>query len=169
MDHLGYGGKDAFYDDLAHEQPVTQSDPQLELLLLEEKLIALEAAAKRRTMSNRGSMLAEADELVNGERNASYGDPIQDFRRTSSYWSIHAGGVLRRKLNDVGFDLDEFTKNIILDYVDNLFDPHDVGIMMTQLKTSRLAWSPEKRDNWTDSAGYMACGYDCSVLEGQHA
>lgn len=143
-------------------------DPELEMLLLEEKIIEMEAAAKckRKSLSNRGSMLAEADELVNGDRNVSYGDPIQDFKRTASYWSGHAGGVLRRKLDGIGFELDEFSVNVLTDIVDNLFDAHDVAIMMTQLKLSRLAWSPGKRDSWVDGAGYLACGFDCSVLEG---
>jgi hypothetical protein len=117
----------------------------------------------------RASVLDEAKSLVTGERNASYGDPIDDFRRTATYWSTHAGGVFRRKLLAIGWDgqkLEQLTAADVIAVVDSLFDPHDVAIMMTQLKNSRLAWSPEKRDNWVDAAGYDACGYDCVVREG---
>lgn len=111
----------------------------------------------------RGEVLATADSLVNGDRNVEYGDPNEDFRRTSIYWSTHAGGVLRRKIAKSDINLEASTTDELLKLVDSLFDPHDVAIMMVQLKNSRLAWSPEKKDNWIDSAGYSACGYDCTT------
>lgn len=108
----------------------------------------------------RTKMLNEASSLVNGDRNAQYGDPIDDFRRTATYWSTHIGGVFRRKAFDMGVSIQD---NDILYVVDHLLDPHDVAIMMSQLKDSRLAWDPYKEDTWVDKAGYAACGYDCSV------
>jgi len=100
----------------------------------------------------RRELLEEAADLVDGDRNAQYGDPVDDFRRTAAYWSTHLGGVLRRKV-ERGHD--------VLDIVDRLLDPHDVAVMMQQLKQSRLAWMPHKRDTWADAAGYVACGWDC--------
>lgn len=82
----------------------------------------------------RSQMLAEAASLVDGDRNADYGDPLQDFRRTAAMWSAYAGIP---------------------------FQPHDVAAMMALLKLSRIRWSPEKRDSWVDLAGYAACGADC--------
>lgn len=106
----------------------------------------------------RRQMLEEAASLVDGDRNIQYGDPNDDFLKTSSYWSTHAGGVLRRKLHDAGLKVDDEVMQI----VNNLFDPHDVAIMMIQLKIARLAWSPQVKDHWVDSAGYAACGLDCA-------
>lgn len=108
-------------------------------------------------MKRRRKLLNEAADLIDGDRNAQYGDPNDDFRRTSKYWSTHAGGIFRRKLNESGITVSDDIVNL----VDSLFDPHDVAIMMVQLKNSRLAWSPEKEDHWKDGAGYMACGWDC--------
>lgn len=108
-------------------------------------------------MKKRRKLLLEAADLIDGDRNAAYGDPNQDFRRTAIYWSTHAGGVMRRKLSEKNIECSEQILNII----DTLLDPHDVAVMMTQLKNSRLAWSPEKEDHWKDGAGYMACGWDC--------
>lgn len=114
----------------------------------------------RRTSARR-EVLDEAAALVDGDRNAQYGDPIDDFRRTASYWSTHLGGVLRRKAAECRVELHPD----VLDLVDALLDPHDVAVMMQQLKMSRLAWSPRKRDTWADAAGYAACGWDCVERE----
>jgi len=110
--------------------------------------------------SPRRALLEEAANIVDGDRNAQYGDPTDDFRRTAIYWSTHAGGVFRRKLAERHHDI-YVPPTWLLELVDTLFDPHDIAIMMGQLKASRLAWSPTKRDHWTDSAGYAACGFNC--------
>lgn len=112
-------------------------------------------------LTTRRMLLDEAAELVDGSRNVQYGDPIDDFRRTAAYWSVHIGGVLRRKANECGVSLSPD----VLDIIDELLDPHDVAVMMQQLKISRLAWSPDKRDSWADAAGYVACGWDCVTKE----
>lgn len=116
--------------------------------------------------TNRKDLLLEATHLVDGERNVDYGDPIQDFSRTGRYWSIHLASVLERRLSLMGYTGDDaINVGTVLGILDSLLDPHDVAIMMMQLKHSRLAWSPEKRDHWVDAAGYAACGWDCVVRE----
>lgn len=96
--------------------------------------------------SVRRDLLMEAADLVDGDRNNQYGDPIGDFRCTADMWSAY----LRRR-NDIPEDF--------------ALKPHDVASMMSLLKISRIGWSPEKRDHWSDLAGYAACGYDCSLKE----
>ena len=119
------------------------------------------------SLSHRAWVLREAETLVDGERNASYGDPIQDFQRTGSYWNIHIAGIMHRRLSKSGYMQDDkVSVEHLIELLLDLIEPHDVAIMMTQLKLSRLAWSPEKPDHWVDAAGYAACGYDCSVREG---
>lgn len=115
----------------------------------------------KRKQTKRREMLYEAADLVDGDRENQYGNPNSDFGRTAQYWSIHAGAVLRRKLREVLEEKKNPSYEDVIQMVDRLFDNHDVAIMMTQLKISRLSWSPEKRDNWVDGAGYMACGWDC--------
>lgn len=86
-------------------------------------------------MSARRELLDEAANLVDGDRNAQYGDPRQDFQRTAAMWSAYLGATV---------------------------EPHDVAAMMALLKCSRIRWSPDKRDSWVDLAGYAACGWDCA-------
>lgn len=85
-------------------------------------------------MSERSDLLDEAKALIDGDRNASYGPPAADFERIAGMWSILFGRT---------------------------FSAHEVAMAMACLKLSRLVHSPAKRDNWTDLAGYAACGYEC--------
>lgn len=86
-------------------------------------------------MSARRDILNEAADLVDGDRNAQYGDPRQDFQRTAEMWGAYLGVPVA---------------------------PHDVAALMCLLKVSRIRWSPAKRDSWADLAGYAACGWDCA-------
>lgn len=92
----------------------------------------------------RAEILDEAKALVDGDRNAAYGDPNQDFKRTASFWQTYLDGIIERR-----------GELVLL--------PHDVAVMQDLLKTSRLVWSPERADTWTDKAGYAACGHDTVV------
>ena len=100
----------------------------------------------------RRTMLMNAADLVDGDRNAQYGDPRQDFSRTAAYWNTHIAGVIDRKLAENGGQMN--TREIL--------GMEDVAIMMGLLKVSRLSWQPYKEDTWTDLAGYAACGWDCA-------
>lgn len=97
-------------------------------------------------ISNRRSLLNEAADLVDGDRNNQYGDPVEDFSRTAQYWTTY----LSSRMNNC-------------DWLH--LDAHDVAVMMSLLKISRLSWSPDKRDHWVDLAGYAACGFDCVERE----
>jgi hypothetical protein len=90
--------------------------------------------------SPRESALEEAKQLITGDRNNQYGPPTQDFKRTADM------------ANAFGFSVNG-----------EPLQAHHVAIFMMMLKTSRLAWSPQKRDSWIDAAGYSGCGYECAV------
>lgn len=150
--------KELFMDTLNALLGVSPTSPELEYLL---NLLDNAEEEEQPVTGNRRALLMEAASLVDGDRNVQYGDPIDDFRRTSTYWSTHIGGVFRRKAHALGYECEEGVLNIL----DHLLDPHDVAIMMGQLKDSRLAWDPYKKDSWVDKAGYDACGYDCVVRE----
>jgi hypothetical protein len=85
--------------------------------------------------THREELLKEATEIITKARNASYGEPDQDFTRTAKLWTTFLQG--RSELTD-----------------------SDVAIMMILLKISRLSWNPTHKDSWLDIAGYAACGYE---------
>ena len=85
-------------------------------------------------------ILEEALSITRGSRNASYGPPDQDFRRTAGMWSALFASKLRDGVT---------------------FEPRDVALAMILLKTSRETHQ-RKRDNWVDIAGYARCGSLCN-------
>ena len=78
-------------------------------------------------------ILVEALRLTSGDRQATYGPPDQDFRRTAAMWTALFG---------------------------HPFEPKDVALAMILLKASRQIHQ-RKRDNWVDMAGYARCGSIC--------
>jgi hypothetical protein len=89
---------------------------------------------------NDEDILAEASRITRGSRQAQYGPPDQDFRRTAGMWSALFGAKLKDGVT---------------------FEPRDVALAMILLKTSRETHQ-RKRDNWVDIAGYASCGSRCN-------
>jgi hypothetical protein len=85
-------------------------------------------------------ILDKAARITRGDRQASYGPPDQDFRRTAGMWSALFGAKLKDGVT---------------------FEPRDVALAMILLKTSRETHQ-RKRDNWVDIAGYASCGSRCN-------
>jgi len=80
--------------------------------------------------NTRSEVLAIAGELINGERQAHYGTPQDNFGTTAEMWAAY----LRRDIS-----------------------PADVCHMMALLKIARLKRGPH-RDSSIDACGYMALG-----------
>lgn len=74
------------------------------------------------------TILEEAQKLVYGDRQASYGHPLDDFTRTAAMWSAILGHPVTAQ---------------------------QVGLCMCAVKISRQVNAP-KRDNLVDLAGYAA-------------
>jgi hypothetical protein len=85
-------------------------------------------------------ILDKAARITRGDRQASYGPPDQDFRRTAGMWSA----LFEVKLKD-----------------GVTFEPRDVALAMILLKCSRESHQ-RKKDNWVDIAGYSRCGSQCN-------
>lgn len=81
------------------------------------------------------TILQEAQRLIYGDRNTSYGNPLDDFKCSADMLSAY----LSRK----------YGMQIVL-------EPEDIPAMMVCVKLSRQANHP-KRDNLVDLAGYAGC------------
>lgn len=83
----------------------------------------------------RSTTLTTAEELINGDRAATYGDPAENFGRIADLWNAQFGHKLREK-----------------------FTATDVALALVHLKLSRLAVTPDHADSWIDGCGYLALG-----------
>lgn len=91
----------------------------------------------------RAQVLDEAKALITGDRNKSYGSPIQNFQNTADLWSVQFGHLLRKG---------------------ERFTPSHVAQAMVLLKMARMI-AGKKQDNWTDVVGYAGCGAECDEAE----
>jgi hypothetical protein len=85
--------------------------------------------------SERRKLLEDTVNLIDGERNADYGEPIDDFSQTALFIQTYLDGTIRRRGGRL------------------LVLPHDVAVIQMFVKFSRLVTSPDKRDHWVDLAG----------------
>lgn len=91
--------------------------------------------------SPRSAVLAEASKLITGDRNSAYGEPSQDFTRSAGAANAYGyRGPDGRPLQ-----------------------AHDIALLISLVKISRLMWRPDHRDSWVDLAGYAGCGYECTT------
>ena len=88
----------------------------------------------------RKDILDAADKCVNGEREASYGSPENNFATIAAFWTNYIRSV-------TGIELERL-----------IITPKDVAAMLALLKIARIASGNPKDDNWIDLAGYAACG-----------
>lgn len=86
----------------------------------------------------RETVLATAEQLINGDRAKDYGDASENFQRIADLWKPILGI--------------EVTAT-------------DVALCLTQLKVARLITSPAHRDSWVDAAGYIALGGEIAMKE----
>ena len=79
----------------------------------------------------RTDILAMANDLVTHNRAAVYGDAEDCFAELGRVWGARLGVAIA---------------------------PHQVAIMLADLKSVRAWHNPGHEDSWIDGAGYFACG-----------
>ena len=85
------------------------------------------------TRGPKPSVLEEALQLTTGDRQKTYGHPLEDFSRTAGLWTSLLGKKLKEPIT-----------------------PQEVALAMVCLKMSRQQ-NKNKRDNLVDMAGYVNC------------
>jgi hypothetical protein len=79
----------------------------------------------------REAVLANANELINGDRAQMYGDAAVAHDRIAQVWSVLIGTEI---------------------------NAHQVCLLLAAMKMVRAAVNPEYTDSWIDMAGYAALG-----------
>jgi hypothetical protein len=95
------------------------------------------------TLPPRSQALMVAADLIDGDRNVSYGTPTQNFSNIAAYWNIQFGHLLK---DGVRFAASHVAQANILQ------------------KMARMIAKPSP-DNWIDVAGYAGCGYECDEAD----
>ena len=116
--------------------------PTLGAALDELKWLRNPAADSAHT--TRESVLDAAKRCVCGDREQDYGSPENNFRTIASMWNSYLYGAGLMENHDP-----TVWKGI---------KPKDVAAMLALLKIARIASGHAKADNWSDLAGYAACG-----------
>ena len=88
----------------------------------------------------RSELLHAAEVCVCGQREEDYGTPEDNFRVIGELWEAY------------------IKAKCVATPVDVCIVPEDVAALMGLLKIARIASGRGKDDNWTDLAGYAACG-----------
>jgi hypothetical protein len=75
------------------------------------------------------NVLREAEQIIYGDREETYGDPGKNLRKIAALWTSYLGHVV---------------------------EADDVALLMILLKIARLTNSPDHRDSLVDICGYAA-------------
>lgn len=86
----------------------------------------------------RRELLEEAANLIDGDRNVTYGSPTQNFQNIADLWNIQFAHLLADGQKFTGINVAE---------------------AMIQVKLARNI-AQKKRDTMVDIAGYAACGWE---------
>lgn len=84
------------------------------------------------------SVLAEAENIIYGDREKTYGHPSKNLQTIADMWTSYVNSASGGALGDLEFSA------------------KDVAVMMILLKAARLANDMEHRDSVVDICGYAA-------------
>mgnify|MGYP003112110865 CR=1 FL=1 len=84
-------------------------------------------------MTKRNDILAEAQDLITGDRAKTYGDAKLNHERIAAIWSVVLGHPVT---------------------------PQQVALCMAGVKIARLAETPNHKDSHTDLIGYAALAWE---------
>ena len=87
---------------------------------------------------NRDEILTSAGNLINGERDATYGEPLINHQRIAVLWQVVLGTEI---------------------------SPAEVAICMALVKIARLVQTPDHEDSYIDLVGYAAIAGEVAAKE----
>jgi len=109
-----------------------------------EKLVEeVNKPKKARAMKAKVSVLEEAQTIVYGDREKTYGHPAKNLKTIASMWSAYLNNM-----DDGNFNV----------------TAKDVAAMMMLVKVARFANDPSHRDNLVDVCGYAALIERCDEV-----
>lgn len=99
---------------------------------------------KPRTMKAKVSILTEAETIIYGDREKTYGHPAKNLKTIANMWNAYLNNM-----DDANFNV----------------SAKDVAAMMMLVKVARFANDPSHRDNLVDVCGYAALIERCDEVK----
>lgn len=96
-------------------------------------------------MTKREEILQEAIKCVTKDRNATHGEPEDNFATIAQLWNTYLTAKWNQALREHGS-------------VQHLVTSKDVAVLNILQKVARIATTPNVVDHWVDAAGYAGCG-----------
>ena len=90
------------------------------------------------------NVLEEAQKIIYGDREKTYGKPSKNLGTIAQMWTAYVNSSVGDVFNAEG------------EPIELIIDPKDVAIMMVLLKAARLANDQSHRDSVVDICGYAA-------------
>ncbi len=115
------------------------STPAIDLATAIARIQIARDETKQSKEADDEDILDIAARITRGDRQAVYGPPEQDFKKTADMWT----GLFQYMLAE-----------------DAKFEPRHVAMALICMKMSR-EFHQRKKDNWVDIAGYARCGSLC--------
>lgn len=101
------------------------------------EFVKVEENAKNRTNFDRGQILLDALDIINGDRLDAHGKPEDSFGQIARLWSAY-----------------------LFDRLELPLDKRDVAILMALLKIARIQTGTAETDSFRDAAGYIGLAAD---------
>lgn len=116
---------------LAHNKMAQEAKPKVEV-------------NKKKVMRPKVSVLEEAQSIIYGDREKTYGHPAKNLKTIASMWTAYMNNM-----DDGNFNV----------------TAKDVAAMMMLVKVARFANDPSHRDNLVDVCGYAALIERCDEVK----
>ena len=101
----------------------------------------------------RGEALRIALDVINGERQDTYGNPEDSFELISKYWNAYLIELQKKILADHGVDASKYK-------LVDMLSGRNVSEMMILFKVARMSGQKPALDNYADAAGYAGIAGD---------
>lgn len=119
-----------------------------------EKLRSEIAAANAMIEKNkRGKILMQALDIINGDRQDTYGKPEDSFELIAEYWNSYLIRLQKNILKNKGFNPKEYK-------LVPMIDCKGVAEMMMLFKIARMSGQKPNLDNYLDLVGYAGIAAD---------
>lgn len=122
---------------------------------LRSKIAAVNATIEK---NKRGKILMQALDIINGDRQDTYGKPEDSFELIAEYWNSYLIRLQKNILEKNGFNPKEYK-------LVNMLDCKGVAEMMMLFKIARMSGQKPNLDNYLDLVGYAGIAAD--MVEGK--